>query len=358
MTIINMSGGKAGKPPVYQARTITPTQFPATVQPQTGYDALSQVTVNAPANLLAQNIRKDVSIAGVVGTYEATAPTIKLQQKTVFLDGGPTTVTPDEGYDGLSQVGVGWVNTCAPENIKKGVEIFGVTGTYTGDTMWDSWASLTPKYSSSGPGYPMIRVGREITSFPHTGLGSWSQLAQTVGSKLYFTVKAHEWLTASGAQTFDSAILFNYLPFVLQLNGQTYARTWTMDTSTDYSWTNTNRDTTTMDEMLRTFAKPANLDEDYFSGTLTCYPCWVVKTTSSNGGTGWYTAPQKLLSPLVNVPFTYSNGNVTYTLSTSTQLSETKLRDPILQWFPDVDGMTYPVSIQPALMFAECSITV
>lgn len=71
MTIINMSGGKAGKPPVYQARTVTPQTFPTTVEPQQGYDALSSVQVNAPANLLAQNIRKDVNIAGVVGTYEA-----------------------------------------------------------------------------------------------------------------------------------------------------------------------------------------------------------------------------------------------------------------------------------------------
>lgn len=357
MTIINMSGSRAGKTPVYQGRTIQPTQFPTTVQPQEGYDALSQVTVNAPANLLAQNIRKDVNIAGVVGTYEATAPVISLQQKNVIPSASAQIVKADEGYDGLSQVIVEGSPTLGPANIRSGVTIFGVTGTYTGDTMWDGWANLAPSYSNTGPGYPMIRVGSRITSFPQTGLGSFSTLAQTVGSSLRYTVKTHEWITASGAQTFNSAILYNYLPQALMFANHD-SRTWTIDASTDYSWTNTNRDTTTMDEMLAHFAHSSNLDEDYFSGKLHCFPCWVVEATSSNGGTSWYTAPQKLMSTIVEVPFTYSNGNVTYTLSTSTQLSEKNLRDPIVQWFPDTDGLSYPVSIQPALMFSHCNIQI
>ena len=66
----------------------------------------------------------------MVGT--ATASTPSLQEKSVTPSAAEQTVTPDSGYDGLSRVTVnGDVNPVA-ENIKSGVSIFGVAGSFEG----------------------------------------------------------------------------------------------------------------------------------------------------------------------------------------------------------------------------------
>lgn len=65
--IINMTGG--GKPEL-QAKTVTPSTSNVVVTPDSGYDGLSQVTVNGDPELVAGNIKEGVNIFGVVGTLQ------------------------------------------------------------------------------------------------------------------------------------------------------------------------------------------------------------------------------------------------------------------------------------------------
>ena len=210
-----VTGGASGAS--LQSKTVSPSESTQTVKADNGYDGLSQVTVNAvsktyvgsgvtkksaatytpgtsdqsiasgqylngtqtikgDSNLTAANIKSGVKIFNVTGSYAGSSSggnTPSLQTKTVSPSESTQTVSPDSGYDGLSKVTVNAISsiyigsgvtkkaaaTYTPKttdqsiasgqylsgtqtikgdanlvagNIKSGVSIFGVTGTYTG----------------------------------------------------------------------------------------------------------------------------------------------------------------------------------------------------------------------------------
>ena len=124
-----------------QNKRVTPTTSNQSVTADSGYSGLGTVTVEAvtsaiDANIAAGNIKKNVSILGVTGSYD---PQPTLQAKTATPTTSQQVITPDTGNDGLSQVTVTAVTAAIYENIQSenilsGVTILGVTGSDAGYT--------------------------------------------------------------------------------------------------------------------------------------------------------------------------------------------------------------------------------
>lgn len=135
-----------------QDKTVTPTNSQQTVYHDSNYTGLNSVTVKAvdataDSNIKAENIKEDVTILGVTGTfagkkidsYKTATPTTSYQ-----------TIRPDEGFDGISYVNVNPVtynidSNIKAANIKKDVNILGITGTYEGIERVYETLNVTPK---------------------------------------------------------------------------------------------------------------------------------------------------------------------------------------------------------------------
>ena len=137
------------------------------VEPDTG-KVLSGVTIYKPSTMTADNIRKGVNIGGVVGSYD---PTFTTETKTVDLamGSGDQVISKSSGKDGMTQVTITKPSTMLPANIKKGVNIGGVTGTYEG--------------GSSG-GKEVWTLDKELPPLLNGGDGDYADQQFSVGSGL------------------------------------------------------------------------------------------------------------------------------------------------------------------------------
>lgn len=135
----------SGNNPVLQSKTVSPTTSQQTVTPDSGYEGLSQVTVNAmptvelakPSISISSNGYVTASVtqeAGyVTGGTQGTTKPLPTMAATTY-----TPTTEDQTIDsGLYLTGTqtikGDTNLTA-SNIKSGVSIFNVLGTYLGES--------------------------------------------------------------------------------------------------------------------------------------------------------------------------------------------------------------------------------
>lgn len=124
---------------VIEAKEITPTTSEQTITASGSVDGFSPITVKAVTSaidddIVAGNIKSGVTILGVEGSVvELAGEEIEVTPST-----SEQTIEPTEGKNGITQVSVLAVTSSIDvniiaENIKAGVTILGVEGTYTGE---------------------------------------------------------------------------------------------------------------------------------------------------------------------------------------------------------------------------------
>lgn len=95
--------------PTLQTKSVVPSDRQQVITPDRDYDGLSEVTVSGVTaaidqNITASNIKDGVTILGVTGTYD---PQPSLESKTAsYTANGTYTITPSTGYDGMDEVEV------------------------------------------------------------------------------------------------------------------------------------------------------------------------------------------------------------------------------------------------------------
>lgn len=122
--------GVPGTFAVQDYKNVKPGVEDARITPDFGYSAIGEVNVYGDSNLVPENIVKGVSIFGIKGSAIAGEDLIndKLQVKTVTPSTADIVLSPDEDYLGFSEVTVEGDPKLVPENIAEGVTIFGVKG--------------------------------------------------------------------------------------------------------------------------------------------------------------------------------------------------------------------------------------
>ena len=167
-----------------QSKEVSPSTEDIIVLPDEGFDALKSVTVKGDIDLKAENIKDGVELFGITGTY--TGEPIHFQSKEISPSETATDIFPDAGYNGLSKVTVKGISqtyvgskvprvtakTITPgtadktaidsgsyangtitvlgdadlksENIKTGVNIFGIDGSYSGEGFTLQEKSVNP----------------------------------------------------------------------------------------------------------------------------------------------------------------------------------------------------------------------
>lgn len=153
VTILGVTGDFDPQPIIQPTVTITPTTLNQTVTPNPGYDGLGRVDINAVTsaidpNILAENIKKNIDILGVTGTYDPK-PNYQESKTVQPVTSGDIEVTADPTYDALLKVIVKAVTASIdpnilPKNIRKNISILGVLGSMEegGEQKWFDFSGI------------------------------------------------------------------------------------------------------------------------------------------------------------------------------------------------------------------------
>lgn len=130
VTILGVTGDYQGTVINNQNKSVIPSAIDQSIVADVGYTGLGTVTVSGDEDLVANNIKSGVNIFGVVGNVVESNTTTVTVTPTTFAQ----TVTPESPYNGFSLVTVDAVTSSIDSNIsagniKSGVEILGVEGT-------------------------------------------------------------------------------------------------------------------------------------------------------------------------------------------------------------------------------------
>ena len=116
-----VTGGASGVK--LQSKTVTPSENTQTVNPDSSYDALSSVTVEAISNTyIGSSVTKKSAATYTPGTSDQSIASGQYLSGTQTIKGDANLVAG---------------------NIKSGVSIFGVTGTYAGGGSSGGWGQQT-----------------------------------------------------------------------------------------------------------------------------------------------------------------------------------------------------------------------
>ena len=213
--------------PQLQEKTVTPSETQQTATPDANYAGLSKVIVEAiPADYVRPSGTIQITENGVVdvsgkATANVNVPSKEEETKTVDLNmaSGNQTITPTSGKV-LSQVVVKKPATMLPENIKKDVNIGGVTGTLEsggggelniayGDTAPEDTSKLWIKSEKpSNISFPVVWKPEQIVDgITDTGiktLSNWGIGSAAVGTKIYLFSGIGDSYSSRRVQVFDT----------------------------------------------------------------------------------------------------------------------------------------------------------
>lgn len=165
--IMNLIGGGGASSPKLQVKDVAPSANQQIILPDSGYDGLSKVNLSAiPNDYVGPNVNRRSG-----GWYSPSTSNTTIYNANTYL-------TSDVILTGDSAL--------VPSNIKKGVTIFGVNGSYAGEGTWNMTIGLAstngvtanipyePTYIEFIGDFPTIGSLSTLYRISATNNGSWN----------------------------------------------------------------------------------------------------------------------------------------------------------------------------------------